>query len=83
MRTKEDKAKKLPKSPGEEGRWVGRGAIEGWRKQLTERQLNLVYEYAGDVLARLDYPVRDGEGELRTAAISNLRRTSAIVDRTF
>jgi hypothetical protein len=56
MRAKEDQAKKLPKVPGEEGRQVGKGAIEGWRQKLTERQLEIVDEFAGDTLARLHYP---------------------------
>jgi hypothetical protein len=56
MRAKEDQAKKLPKVPGEAGRQVGRGAIEGWRLKLTERQLETVDEFAGDTLARLHYP---------------------------
>jgi hypothetical protein len=56
MRAKEDQAKKLPKVPGEEGRQVGRGAIEGWRQKLTQRQLEIVEEFAGDTLARFHYP---------------------------
>ena len=56
MRAKEDQAKKLPKVAGEEGRQVGKGAIEGWRHKLTERQLEIVEEFAGDTLARLGYP---------------------------
>ena len=60
MRAKEDQAKTLPKSPGEQGRWVGKGAIQGWREKLTEQHLEVVYEYAGDMLARLEYPVAEG-----------------------
>jgi hypothetical protein len=56
MRAKEDRAKTLPKSPGEEGRWIGKGAIRGWQRKLSERQLKIVDELAGDLLARLDYP---------------------------
>jgi hypothetical protein len=56
MRAKEDRAKTLPKSPGEQGRWIGKGAIDGWRKKLTQQQLRVVNEYAGDMLARLEYP---------------------------
>lgn len=57
MRVKEDAAKTLPKSPGEQGRWVGKGSIEGWRKTLTDRQLLVVDEFAHDTLARFDYPL--------------------------
>jgi estrone sulfotransferase len=66
MRAKEDRAKTLPKSPGEEGRWIGKGAIQGWQGKLTERQLKIVDEFAGELLGRLDYPrtIRHGEGNL-------------------
>ncbi len=57
MRAKEDRAATLPKSPGEEGRWIGKGAIQGWRQKLTEQQLEVVDEFAGDLLARFDYPL--------------------------
>jgi Sulfotransferase domain len=56
MREKEDKARTLPKSPKENGRWIGKGAIGGWRGTLTERQLEIVDEFAGDLLMRLNYP---------------------------
>ena len=56
MRAKEDRAKKLPKSPGPEGRQIGKGAIEGWRQKMTKPQLEIVEEFAGDTLARLHYP---------------------------
>jgi hypothetical protein len=56
MRAKEDQAKKLPKVAGEEGRQVGKGAIEAWRDRLTPRQLEIVEEFAGETLARLNYP---------------------------
>ena len=42
MREKEDRATTLPKSPDEEGRWIGRGSIAGWRGKLTEQQLAAV-----------------------------------------
>jgi hypothetical protein len=63
MRAKEDRAKNLPKSPGEEGRQIGKGAIRGWQRKLTERQLKIVDEFAGDLLGRLDYPRAIGHGE--------------------
>jgi hypothetical protein len=56
MRAKEDTATTLPKSPGEEGRWVGKGSIGGWRRKLTHSQLDTVDEFAGDILTRLGYP---------------------------
>jgi len=56
MRAKEDKAKTLPKSPGEEGRWIGKGSVQGWRQKLTREQLEMVEDFAGDMLTRLGYP---------------------------
>ena len=56
MRAKEDQATNLPKSPGEEGRQVGKGAVRGWRQKLTQSQLEIVDEFAGDLLQRLGYP---------------------------
>jgi len=56
MRVKEDSAKTLPKSPGEEGRWIGKGAIHGWREKLSDKQLKVVDDFAGDMLTRLNYP---------------------------
>jgi hypothetical protein len=55
MRAKEDQAKTLPKSPGEEGRWIGKGAVQGWQGKLTERHLEIVNEFAGEMLGRLGY----------------------------
>jgi hypothetical protein len=56
MRPKEDQARRLPKSAGEEGRQVGKGAVQGWRQKLSATQLKLVDDYAGPTLARLGYP---------------------------
>jgi len=55
MRAKEDMSTKWrPKQ--EEGRCVGKGAVEGWREKLTEAQVQLVQQYAGAALARMGYP---------------------------
>lgn len=56
MRAKEDESKKFPKIPGKEGRQVNQGTIEGWRQKLTDWQLKIVDEFAGNTLARLNYP---------------------------
>jgi hypothetical protein len=64
MRAKEDQAKRLPKSPREEGRLVGKRAIAGWRQRLTEPQLALIDEFAGDMLERLGY-ARGSNNSLR------------------
>ena len=56
MRAKEDVAKTLPKGNGEDGRWIGRGSVAGWRGKLTEQQLEIVDAYACDLLAHFGYP---------------------------
>jgi hypothetical protein len=56
MRPREDAARRLPKTAGEEGRQVGKGAVQGWRQKLTAKQLKLIDQYAGPALARLGYP---------------------------
>jgi hypothetical protein len=57
MRAKENAAVRLPKSAGEEGRFVRKGAVAGWRDKFSEEQLRLVDEQAGAVLQRLGYPL--------------------------
>jgi hypothetical protein len=57
MRVKEDRATKLPKSSAEEGRQVGTGAIEGWRRKFSLRQLEIIDELASEQLVRLGYPL--------------------------
>lgn len=56
MRTKENQSIKFPKVPGEQGRQIGRGVIEGWRGTLTPQHLKLIDEYAGNILSRFGYP---------------------------
>ena len=56
MRARENRAQKLHKSDKEEGRFIRQGAIMGWREKLTEPQLQLIEEQAGEALARLGYP---------------------------
>jgi hypothetical protein len=64
MRTKEDKARRAGersvllashKSTREEGRFVRKGAVGGWRGKLTDAQVKIIDQYAGDVLATLGY----------------------------
>ncbi|MBZ5719907.1 MAG: sulfotransferase domain-containing protein [Acidobacteriia bacterium] len=56
MKEKEKRSENLPKSKTEEGRFVRKGAVGGWRSRLTEEQIRLVDQHAGPVLARLGYP---------------------------
>ena len=55
MREKENTALKLRKSVREEGRFVRKGAVRGWREKLTDAQLRLIDEHAGSTLARTGY----------------------------
>jgi hypothetical protein len=57
MRAKEDTTNALHRSTSEEGRFVRRGAVGGWRERLTSSQIALIERYAGGTLARLGYPV--------------------------
>jgi len=55
MRDKEQQSKRLAKISGD-GRQINKGVIGRWRQTLTERQLRIVDQYAGDTLARFGYP---------------------------
>jgi len=66
MRAKEDKAKKAGeqaivlggyKGPEEQGRFVGKGSVGGWRGKLTDAQLKLIEQYAGDVMTAVGYEI--------------------------
>jgi len=56
MRAKEAKSQKLFQSKTEAGRFVRKGAVQGWKSVLTTAQLQLFEAYAGPELARLGYP---------------------------
>jgi len=56
MRAKEDASRVMRKSSDEEGRFVRRGSVGGWRERLTEEQIRLVDRYAGRVLGMMGYP---------------------------
>lgn len=64
MRAKEDSAKKAGeqsillgrrKHPEEELRFVRKGAVGGWREKLTESQVRLIEQYAGETLVAAGY----------------------------
>jgi hypothetical protein len=64
MRAKEDRARQTGESSnllsadekvGEEGRFVRKGSVGGWRGKLTGAQLQIIDQYAGDMLATLGY----------------------------
>ena len=79
MRAKEDRAREARQqsnllSPeekvGEEGRFVRKGAVGGWRSKLTHDQIKLFNQYAGDVLATLGYESGLGEEQRSELTIS-------------
>jgi hypothetical protein len=82
MRAKEDKARKAgqqtalleaKKSIGEEGRFVRKGSVGGWRAKLTDAQIKVVDQYAGEMLATLGYEtgaVAQRRAEPAVAALS-------------
>jgi hypothetical protein len=64
MRAKEDATKqsgadagllRMHKSSREDGRFVRKGAVGGWRAKLTPGQLALIDQYAGSALKRAGY----------------------------
>lgn len=56
MRAKEVKSQKLYQSTTEVGRFVRKGAVQGWRNVLTPDQVQLFDQYAGPELSRMGYP---------------------------
>ena len=56
MRSRENNARTLHKSAGEEGRFVRQGAVMGWREKFTEAQLELIEQYAGETMSRVGLP---------------------------
>jgi hypothetical protein len=64
MRAKEDRARQTREQTnllshgekvGEEGRFVRKGGVGGWRGKLSHEQIELINQYAGDLLATLGY----------------------------
>ena len=68
MREKEEKAKKSGATLGkgtllrkhnvdrEDARFVRSGSVGGWREKLSNPQISMVMEYAGEALVRAGYP---------------------------
>jgi hypothetical protein len=73
MRAKEDRAAKVGehspllashKNNGEDGRFVRKGAVGGWRNKLTDAQIKIIDQHAGEVLQTLGYELgTEGEGQ--------------------
>ena len=56
MRAKEVQSRKLYQSTTEVGRFVRKGAVQGWRNVLTPAQLQLFEDAVGAELAQMGYP---------------------------
>jgi hypothetical protein len=50
-----DQEKKNPVKASAKGRFIGSGAVEGWREKFTETQAQRVQQSAGNILSRLGY----------------------------
>jgi len=82
MRAKEDKARKTGEqssllgchqnATGEDGRFVRKGSVGGWRERLTDAQIKLIDQYAGDVLATLGYEQGFAEESRSEATLSTV-----------
>jgi len=58
MRDKETRSKTLHQAKGgEEGRFVRKGSIGGWRERLTDAQLKMIDTFAGEAFRRMGYPL--------------------------
>jgi hypothetical protein len=82
MRAKEDTAKRVgeqsallgchKEAEGEDARFVRKGSVGGWRSKLTDAQVKLFDQYAGDMLATLGYETRSVEERPSQSAVSSL-----------
>lgn len=62
MRASEDRSRTLPKSGVDAGRLISRGAVQGWRQKLNEKQVSAIESYAGKTLSRLGYATSFSSG---------------------
>jgi len=51
-----EKEKESPQRASANGRFIRSGSAGGWRSTFTERQAQLVQQYAGTLMARIGYP---------------------------
>jgi hypothetical protein len=57
MRTKEDISGVTFKGEGDDGRFVRKGTVEGWRDRLTKAQVEAIEIHSQAALLRMGYPV--------------------------
>lgn len=71
MREKETQSKTLHQAKGgEEGRFVRKGSVGGWRERLTVEQLHTIDAFAGEALRRMGYPLAATVAASRTPAFA-------------
>lgn len=71
MRQKEEESVTLHRSKGgEEGRFVRKGAVGGWREKLSDEHLRLIDTYAGDAFRRMGYPLAAAVAAARGGTVS-------------
>ncbi|HEY6290842.1 MAG TPA: sulfotransferase domain-containing protein [Terriglobia bacterium] len=69
MRQKEQESKTLHQArSGEEGRFIRKGAVGGWREKLSDEHLRLIDTYAGDAFRRMGYPLAATVAAVRNQA---------------
>jgi len=75
MRNKEVRSQTLIQSTTEVGRFVRKGAVQGWRNVLTPAQLQLFEQHVGKELAQMGYP---SAGEVAMAAAQSRLQTEPV-----
>ena len=70
MRMKEDNSRAIFKSGTEEGRFVRKGSVKGWRNKLNEAQLQAINHFAGNELLRMGYALAGEPSELQSSSQS-------------
>ena len=67
MRMKEDAARNMPKNQNEVGRFVRSGSTGGWKDKIPPDLLQMVDTSAGEMLAKIGYPLAFGHSTKQLA----------------
>lgn len=71
MREKELQSRTLHQARGgEEGRFVRKGSVGGWREKLTDEQLQMIDAHAGEAFGRLGYPLAAAVSAARSPVLA-------------
>jgi estrone sulfotransferase len=71
MREKEKQSKTLHQAKGgEEGRFVRKGSVGGWRERLTDEQLQMIDSFVGDAFRRMGYPLAGAVADARSPVLA-------------